>query len=195
VTSPVNTDPAMALGTTLVSPLEMAQAYAAFGNGGRRVAAYGLERIRTSGGRVIYQRAAVPQPQVVANPPLSELNQMLRAVVAAGTGVRAAAPGRDVAGKTGTTSDYRDAWFCGVTGNLATVVWIGRDDNAPMRRLTGGAAPAELWKSVMLTAFRRLPTGPIPAGPPAPVLAVPAPDFLAPPAPETTAPVAETPPT
>jgi penicillin-binding protein 1A len=147
----------------------MAQAYAVFGNGGRRVGAYGLERIRTTGGKVIYQRRAAPSPQVVANPAFSELTQMLHAVVAEGTGVRAAIPGRDVAGKTGTTSDYRDAWFCGVTGGLATVVWMGRDDNAPMRRITGGSAPAELWRSVMLTAFRRLPTGPIPPGPPPPV--------------------------
>jgi penicillin-binding protein 1A len=168
IVTPVNTDPAMALGTSLVSPLEMAQAYAAFGNGGRRAAAYGLERIRVAGGAVIYQRAAPSQAQVIGNPPLSELVQMLHAVVTSGTGVRAAIPGRDVAGKTGTTSDYRDAWFCGVTGNLATVVWMGRDDNASMRRLTGGSAPAELWREVMLGAFRRLPTSAIPPGPPPP---------------------------
>ncbi|MDB5446275.1 MAG: penicillin-binding protein family [Phenylobacterium sp.] len=174
ILSQVNTDPAMALGTSQVSPLEMAQAYAPFANGGQRVAAYGLERIRTAAGAVVYQHRAAPQPQVIANPPLSELNQMLHAVVASGTGVRAAIPGRDVAGKTGTTSDYRDAWFCGVTGNLATVVWMGRDDNSPMRRITGGSAPAELWRSVMTAAFKRLPTGAIPPGPPPPI-AAPAP--------------------
>jgi penicillin-binding protein 1A len=168
VVSPVNTDPAMALGTTLVSPLEMAQAYTPFANGGRRVALYGLERIRTAGGAVVYQRRAAPPVQAIANPPLSEMHQMLRTVVTAGTGVRAAIPGRDVAGKTGTTSDYRDAWFSGVTGDLATVVWMGRDDSAPMRRVTGGGAPAELWRGVMLAAFRRLPTGAIPPGPPPP---------------------------
>jgi len=169
VSSPIGVEPAMALGVSLVSPLEMGQAYAAFANGGRRVSAYGLERIRTTRGRVIYQRRPTPQPQVVANPPLTELNQMMRAVVMEGTGGRAAIPGQDVAGKTGTTSDYRDAWFCGVTGQLATVVWMGRDDNAPMRRVTGGSGPAELWRTVMLTAVRRLPTGPIPPGPPPPV--------------------------
>jgi penicillin-binding protein 1A len=188
IVSQVNTDPAMALGTTLVSPLEMAQAYAPLANGGQRVAAYGVERIRTAGGVVIYQHGAAPQPQVIANPPISELLQMLRAVTVSGTGVRAAIPGRDVAGKTGTTSDYRDAWFCGVTGGLATVVWLGRDDNAPMRRITGGSAPAELWRSIMLAAYRRLPTGPIPPGPPPP-LAAPAPALAAAPAPPAPAPV------
>ena len=174
IVSQINTDPAMALGTTQVSPLEMAQAYAAFSNGGQRVAAYGLERIRTTGGAVVWQRRATTPAQVIGNPPLGELQQMMRAVVSYGTGTRAAIPGRDVAGKTGTTSDYRDAWFCGVTGNLATVVWMGRDDNSPMRRITGGSAPAELWRQVMTSGVKRLPTGAIPPGPPPP-LPAPAP--------------------
>jgi penicillin-binding protein 1A len=173
IVSQINTDPAMALGTSQMSPLEMAQAYSAFANGGQRVAAYGLERIRTTGGVVVYQRRASAPAQVIANPALGELNQMLRAVVSSGTGVRAAIPGRDVAGKTGTTSDYRDAWFCGFTGNLTTVVWMGRDDNTPMRRITGGSAPAEVWRSVMLAGVKLLPTSAIPPGPPPP-LAVPA---------------------
>jgi penicillin-binding protein 1A len=170
VGSPINTDPAMALGTSLVTPLEMAQAYDAFGNGGQRVAAYGVVRIRAAGGGVVWSRSPAAAVQAIGNPALSDLNQMMRAVVASGTGVRAAIPGRDVAGKTGTTSDYRDAWFCGVTGNLAAVVWMGRDDNAPMRRVTGGGAPAELWRTVMSAAARRVSTGPIPPGPPAPVM-------------------------
>ena len=173
IASQINTDPAMALGTTQVSPLEMAQAYAAFSNGGQRVTAYGLERIRTTGGTVVWQRRPAAPVQAIANPPLSELQQMMRAVVGYGTGVRAQIPGRDVAGKTGTTSDYRDAWFCGVTGNLATVVWMGRDDNTSMRRITGGSAPAELWREVMSVGVKRLPTSAIPPGPPP--LTVPAP--------------------
>jgi penicillin-binding protein 1A len=173
VASPINTDPAMALGTTQVSPLELAQAYVPFANGGRRASAYGIERIRTSGGVVVWRRPPAAGAQVVGNPALGELNRMLRAVVSSGTGVRAAIPGRDVAGKTGTTSDYRDAWFAGFTGDLATVVWMGRDDSSPMGRLTGGSAPAELWREVMLAGMKRLPTGPIPLGPPPPVLAPP----------------------
>jgi penicillin-binding protein 1A len=197
VSSPINTDPAMALGTSQVSPLEMAQAYAAFANGGQRVSAYGVETIRTSGGVVVWRRRATTPVQLVGNPALGELNQMLRAVISSGTGVRAAIPGRDVAGKTGTTSDYRDAWFCGFTGNLTTVVWMGRDDNSPMRRITGGSAPAELWRSVMSSGLQRLPTSPIPSGPPPPLVA-PAPLLTAVPAAPasgvTPAPAASTPP-
>ncbi|HEX3699993.1 MAG TPA: PBP1A family penicillin-binding protein [Phenylobacterium sp.] len=174
IVSQVNTEPAMALGTTLVSPLEVAQAYAPLSNGGYRAQAYGVERIRTGAGQVLYQHRQAPLAQVVANPALSELTGMMRTVLTEGTGTKAAVPGYDLAGKTGTTSDYKDAWFCGFSGGFTTVVWMGRDDNAPMRRITGGMAPAELWKTYMGRALRVLPKTPIPAGPPAPPPPLPA---------------------
>jgi len=173
IQSQINTDPAMALGTTLVTPLEMAQAYASFANGGNRVAAYGIERIRTAEGAVLYQRRPAPLAPAIANPPLSELDQMLRRVVAAGTGAKAAIPGYDLAGKTGTTSDYKDAWFCGFTGGFVTVTWMGRDDAQPMRQVTGGGAPAEAWRGFMTLALKRIPLQPIPYGPPAPAVEAP----------------------
>jgi penicillin-binding protein 1A len=175
IVSPVNTDPAMALGTTLVTPLEMAQAYTTFSNGGNRVAAYGLERIRTAGGTVLYRRAPVAPAPAIANPPLGDLNRMLRTVIVSGTGARAAIPGYDLAGKTGTTSDYKDAWFAGYTGGVTTVVWIGRDDAISMLRITGGGAPAELWRGVMGVALKRLPVTAIPYGPPPPQPVTPQP--------------------
>ena len=175
INSVVNTDPAMALGTTLVTPLEMAQAYSSFANGGNRVTAYGVERIRTTGGVVLYKRPPTAITPVIANPPLGDLNRMLRAVITQGTGKRAALPGYDVAGKTGTTSDYKDAWFAGYTGGVTTVVWMGRDDNAPMGKITGGGAPAELWRGVMGVAVKRLPVTAIPVGTPAPVVVPAAP--------------------
>ena len=173
IVSTINTDPAMALGTTLVSPLEMTQAYATFANGGNRVGAYGIERIR-SGGQIIYQRAATHPAPAIANPPLGDLNRMLRTVMVSGTGTRAAIPGYDLAGKTGTTSDYKDAWFCGFTGNLASCAWLGRDDGRSMGRVSGGTIPAEMWKSFMVTALKRAPRLAIPSGPPAPVVQPPA---------------------
>ena len=169
ITSPINTDPAMALGTTDVTPLEMAEAYDALGNGGQKVEAYGVEQVRVVGGSVIYRHRPAPRPQVVNNPQLSELDEMMRQVVATGTGTAAAIPGKDVAGKTGTTSDFKDAWFCGFTGGVTTVVWMGRDDARPMAHIAGGSAPAQLWRAFMVTALRRLPNGPIPSGPPAAV--------------------------
>jgi penicillin-binding protein 1A len=183
IESAINTDPAMALGTTQVTPLEMTQAYAAFSNGGDRAVAYGVERIRTVTGRVLYQHRVEPRANVIGNPALTYMNQMLRAVIAGGTGTRAAIPGYDLAGKTGTTSDYKDAWFCGYAGGVTTVVWVGRDDASPMRNVTGGGAPVELWRDFMTEALPRLHAQPIPPGPPAPV---PVP----PPAPEPAAPAA-----
>ncbi|MFO0541962.1 MAG: transglycosylase domain-containing protein [Phenylobacterium sp.] len=197
ISTPIPTTPAMALGSGLVTPMDLAESYGAFATGGRQVEAWGVSRIRTAGGRVVWSRPAPAAPkQVIDNPALSELNRMMRQVVTAGTGTRAALPGRDLAGKTGTTSAYQDAWFAGYTGGIVTVVWLGRDDNRPMKGVSGGSLPAEVWRNVMSAAVKRLPSGPIPAGPPppepppdAPALASPA---DAPEVPMPTAPGPET---
>jgi penicillin-binding protein 1A len=183
ILSTVNTDPAMALGTTLVSPLEMTQAYAAFANGGVRVQAYGIERIR-SGGRTIYQKRPAAPTQAVVNPALSDLNRMLRTAMTSGTGGRARVAGYDLAGKTGTTSDYKDAWFCGYTGGFASCAWMGRDDARPMGRISGATAPAEMWRSFMSAALPRVPRQAIPAGPVPPEPAPPEPTSTDPVEPE-----------
>lgn len=167
VSTPIPTTPAMALGTGLVTPMDMAESYGAFAMGGRQVEAWGLSRIRTTGGALVWNRPPpAPTKQVIGNPALSDLNRMMRQVVLSGTGTRAALPGRDLAGKTGTTSDYRDAWFAGYTGGVVAVVWLGRDDNRPMKGVTGGSLPAEVWKGVMSAALKRLPSSPISPGPP-----------------------------
>jgi penicillin-binding protein 1A len=168
IVSTVNTDPAMALGTTQVSPLEMAQAYAPFSNGGDLATAYGVEQIRTSAGKILYQHKVDAKANVIGNPPLTYMVSMLRGVIAGGTGGKAAIPGYDLAGKTGTTSDYKDAWFCGFTGGFTTVVWVGKDDNTAMRKVTGGGPPAELWRAFMSQALPHLSVQAIPPGPPAP---------------------------
>jgi penicillin-binding protein 1A len=166
ITSPINTDPAMALGTTQVSPLEMAQAYAPFANGGFKADAYAIERIRTADGKILYQHPLPEHTRVIDEPALGYMTQMLKTVlVPPGTGVRAAFPGYQLAGKTGTTSDFKDAWFVGYTGGFVTAVWTGKDDDTPMRRITGGTAPADLWRAFMSAALPHLKVGPIPGGP------------------------------
>ncbi len=183
IMSKINTDPAMALGTSEMSPIEMAQAYIPFSNGGFKATAHGIIRIRTASGKVLYQYLDASQDggrvQVVNNPALMEMNQMLRGVVQRGTGVGANVPGYDIAGKTGTTSDFRDAWFDGYTGGFVTVVWTGRDDNTEMKKVTGGSTPAAIWHMYMSSALRRIQVSPIPAGPAnAPTLGAPAEDAL-----------------
>src|SRR6185437_3177316 len=92
------------------------------------------------------------------------MNQMMRRVLVDGTGARANVKGYDLAGKTGTTSDYRDAWFVGYTGGFVTAVWVGKDDNTPMHKVTGGTVPAGIWHDYMAQALPRLKVQPIPGG-------------------------------
>ncbi|AQR60700.1 penicillin-binding protein [Brevundimonas sp. LM2] len=167
ISSRIGLEPAMALGAVEVSPIDMATAYDAFANGGRRVEAHGISRIRTPQGRVIYQRAArdAAGGQAINNPALYYMNQMLRGVVTGGTARSVQIEGRDLAGKTGTTSDYKDAWFVGYTGGFVAAVWVGKDDNSAMRGVTGGAAPAAIWKGFMEASLPRLNVQPIPNGP------------------------------
>jgi len=166
IASPIQTDPSMALGAVEVSPLEMAQAYDAFANGGERAQAYGVERIRTATGKVLYDHGAAVAPlqSVIGSPALPYMIQMMRQVIASGTGGRAKVAGYDLAGKTGTTSDYRDAWFIGFTGGFTAAVWLGKDNNTPMSKVTGGGAPAEIWHNFMAAALPRLAAQPIPGG-------------------------------
>ncbi len=171
VKSSINTDPAMALGTSDVSPIEMAQAYIPFSNGGYRATVHGIVNIRTADGKVLYQYREASDDggrvQVIANPALQEMNQMLRGVVQHGTGTGVQIPGYDLAGKTGTTSDFHDAWFDGYTGGFVTVVWVGRDDNTAMNKVSGASTPAAIWRTYMSSALKRIQVSAIPDGPPA----------------------------
>jgi penicillin-binding protein 1A len=171
ITSKIQLDPSMALGAVEVSPLEMAQAYAPFSNGGFSARGYGIERIRTASGKVLYDHGVErnQRTSVIGSPALQYMNQMLRQVMISGTGAGARVNGYDLAGKTGTTSDYRDAWFVGYTGGFVTAVWTGRDDNTPMKGVTGGGAPARIWRAFMSTALPRLKAQAIPGGAPVPV--------------------------
>lgn len=138
---------ATALGSASVSPLEMAASYAVFANGGYRVEPTLLAQVVDRNGQILFE--AKPQPQRVLDPwAVATLNQILKGVVTQGTGTAARLDdGRPVAGKTGTTSDFRDAWFIGYVPQLSTAIWIGNDNNSPMLPGTaGGAFVAPTWK-------------------------------------------------
>ncbi|MGB3724094.1 MAG: PBP1A family penicillin-binding protein [Pacificimonas sp.] len=152
--------PAMTLGTSTVRLIEMTSAYAAVARGGIAVEPYGITRIETANGRLLYERN-VRTPRVLVAPWVAtNMTNLLESVTTQGTG-RAAQIDRPVAGKTGTTSDYRDGYFVGFTGDLTAGVWMGRDDNAPVPGLTGGAAPARAFAAFMGAATKGMPVQPL----------------------------------
>lgn len=163
ITSDLQEVPSIALGSTEVSLLELTNAYAHLATGGGIVYPYGIIKIETARGEPLYERSvpstgAVLQPSVVG-----AMNEMLESVVTNGTG-KAAQIGRPIAGKTGTTSDYRDAWFMGFTPDLVTGVWVGNDNNTPMKKVTGGMLPAQIWHGYMANALKDTPPHDIPRG-------------------------------
>ncbi len=162
ISSPLTPVPSLALGTSEVSPLELVAAYVPLANGGRLVAPYIVKRIIGRSGKVLYERRGTGLGYVVAMRELGMLNHMMRAVIASGTGRAARFAGHDIAGKTGTSQNYRDAWFVGYSAHLVAGVWLGNDNGAAMRDITGGSLPARLWRQVMQPAHRGLPPRPLP---------------------------------
>jgi penicillin-binding protein 1A len=153
--------PSLALGTSEVTPLELTGGYAAFANGGIGVTPYAIVRIRTASGKVLYQRRESGLGRVMSPEADAEMTEMLMGTVSFGTGTAAALKGRDVAGKTGTSQDYRDAWFVGFSSDYVTGVWIGNDNGASMKKATGGGLPARIFKAFMDDAERSLPARPL----------------------------------
>jgi penicillin-binding protein 1A len=152
VTSELSPLPALSLGTGEVSLMELTAAYGALASGGRKVEPWLIARIEDTRGRVLYERQPREGAVVLDDNVLREMNGLLLSVVEAGTGGAAAIEGFDVAGKTGTTQDWRDAWFVGMTagdrGGIVGGVWVGNDDSTPMKRVTGGGLPAEIWAGI-----------------------------------------------
>lgn len=154
ITTPINPDPAMVLGTSEARVIDMTGAYATVAAGGIAVTPYGIERI-TSGRRMLYRRLSAPLA-VVAPHVAADMEAVMTNAVATGTG-SAAAIGRPVAGKTGTTSSNKDGWFLGFSSGLATGIWYGRDDAAQVAGLQGGRAPARAFAAYMRPAVADLP--------------------------------------
>ena len=161
ITSDVNPDPSIALGTSEVTLLDMTRAYAHLASNGLGVVPYTITHIQTADGRLVYEKQTVQSPQIVREPIVKMMNNMLISVTETGTG-RGARFGRPIAGKTGTTSDYRDAWFMGFTPEVVTGVWVGNDDTAPMKKVSGGSLPASIWRQYMMNALKGVAVAQIP---------------------------------
>lgn len=151
LTTPLEYDYTIALGSNGVKLFELTRAYGAFANGGYMVEPYAVEKIETSRGKVIYQAPRARATKVIEEHTAAVMTAMLKTVIKSGTG-KAADIGKPAAGKTGTTDDYKDAWFVGYTPEVVTGVWVGNDDNSKNGRVTGGTVPALIWKEVMRAA-------------------------------------------
>lgn len=162
ITSKLSAHPSIALGTSEVSLFELTSAYIPFANAGRSAPSHAVLEIRTRDGRVIYRRGNWREEQVIAPLHVGQMNDMLSEVMRTGTGKSANLGNRPAAGKTGTTQSYRDGWFVGYTADLVTGVWLGNDDNAPMRRVSGGQIPARIWRQFMVQASRHTPVRALP---------------------------------
>ena len=162
ITSPLGHDASLALGTSEVTPMEMTGAFVAFANGGTAVSPWVVKRITTRSGKVLYEHKGNGLGQVITSANVGQMNQLLRAVVQEGTGTKAQFGNWDIGGKTGTSQDYRDAWFVGFTPYLTAAVWLGNDDNSPTKEVTGGSLPAQIWRDVMEPAHRGLKWLPLP---------------------------------
>jgi penicillin-binding protein 1A len=155
IASRLDANPSIALGTSEVSVLELVSAYAPFANGGLAVTPHVVERVRTAhGGKIVYARSKSAPERVIDPRYVAMMTAMMRETVLSGTGRRADLPGWPVAGKTGTSQDFRDAWFIGFTSQLVAGVWLGNDDNTPTKKITGGGLPVEVWSQFMRTAHR-----------------------------------------
>jgi penicillin-binding protein 1A len=163
ITSKLEANPSIALGTSEVSVLELVSAYASFANGGLAAIPRVVERVRTAhGGRTLYTRSKPVPERVIDARYVGMMNAMMHETVTTGTARRADLPGWPVAGKTGTSQDFRDAWFVGFTSQLVTGVWLGNDDNSPTKKITGGGLPVETWSQFMRAAHRGKPPSDLP---------------------------------
>jgi len=162
ITSDFPVTRSLALGVAQVAPIDMASAYAVAADDGLKTPAYGITRITTLQGDVIYQHDDnAPRQRIWSEQTVLNMHQLMRGVVTSGTGRNANVPGVPALGKTGTTSSFRDAWFCGFTGNYVAVVWYGNDDYSPTNKMQGAHMPAITWQKFMAYAHTNIEIKPV----------------------------------
>jgi penicillin-binding protein 1A len=162
IASKLKPNASLALGTSEVSVLELVGAYAAFANGGIAVTPHVVERVRTANGKLLYDRKDDSLGRIIEERYAGMMNAMMQETLLAGTARKAELPGWPAAGKTGTSQDFRDAWFIGYTGHLVTGVWLGNDDSSPTKKTTGGGIPVEIWSKFMKAAHQGVPVVSLP---------------------------------
>jgi penicillin-binding protein 1A len=162
IASKLDANPSLALGTSEVSLIELVSAYAPFANGGDATSPHVVERVRNHAGKVLFARSAQSLGRIVEPRYVAMMNTMMRETLLIGTAQKAQLPGWPAAGKTGTSQDFRDAWFIGYTGHLVTGVWLGNDDSSPTKKATGGGLPVEIWTRFMKTAHQGVPVAALP---------------------------------
>jgi penicillin-binding protein 1A len=162
ISSKLEANASIALGTSEVSLTELVGAYTPFANGGQGVSPHVVTKIRNLEGKVLYARPADQLGQVIEPRYVAMMNTMMQETLLSGTARKAEIPGWMAAGKTGTSQDFRDAWFIGYTANLVTGVWLGNDDNSPTRKATGGGLPVEVWTRFMRAAHQGVPVAALP---------------------------------
>src|SRR3954470_19511420 len=163
IASKLEPNASIALGTSEVSVMELVAAYVPFANGGIAVAPHVIDKVRiANGGKLIYKAFNPGLGRVIDDRHIAMMNQMMQETLTTGTARKAALAGWPSAGKSGTSQDYRDAWFIGYTGHLVTGVWLGNDDNTSTKKLTGGAMPADIWNHFMTAAHQGPPMADLP---------------------------------
>jgi penicillin-binding protein 1A len=177
IASKLDPNASIALGTSDVSVMEMVTAFAPFANGGMAATPHVVERVRGPDGKVLYRSNPPELGRVIEERHVGMMNAMMQETLRSGTARTADLPGWQAAGKTGTSQDFRDAWFIGYTSHLVTGVWLGNDDDSPTRKTTGGGLPVEIWSRFMKTAHQRVAPTPLPG------LAASSPGWPFPPAP------------
>ena len=155
ITSPIQNSPSLALGTSEVTLLELTSAYNVLANNGNGVFSYGIRSIEDTDGEILFSRKLQGTGKVLESSIVGKMTRMMEQTIESGTGKNAKL-NRPAAGKTGTSQSLRDAWFIGFTSNIVVGVWFGNDNDSPMKKITGGTAPAILWKDFMTAAHQNI---------------------------------------